>query len=235
MQPTGPEIPDIREKGAGDQRSDTRLFFQLMCFGGCRDTAVAVEAVRATGLRAVVYESLHNPFGVGVLTMSENPGDFLGPVRGLYQQRPFAGMPPMHDLTMFGRTYAIGYEQDLDETLIKRPSRTALNPNWPWAVWYPLRRSGGFNLLPREEQNSILKEHGTIGMAFGRADYAHDIRLACHGLDRNDNDFVIGLTGRDLHPLSSIVQAMRKTRQTSQYLTSLGPFFVGKAVYQSQL
>ena len=33
-------------------------------------------------------------------------------------------------------------------------------------------------------------------MSFGAADYAHDIRLACHGLDKDDNDFVVGLIGR---------------------------------------
>ena len=51
-------------------------------------------------------------------------------------------------------------------------------------------------------------------MAFGAADYAHDVRLACHGLDRDDNDFVIGLIGKDLFPLSAVVQSMRKTQQT---------------------
>ena len=70
-------------------------------------------------------------------------------------------------------------------------------------------------------------------MSFGAGDFAHDIRLACHGLDMHDNDFVIGLTGKELFPLSAIVQTMRKTTQTSQYLTNLGPFFVGHAVWKS--
>jgi hypothetical protein len=48
-----------------------------------------------------------------------------------------------------------------------------------------------------------------------------------------DNDFVLGLVGPELHPLSAMVQAMRRTRQTSNYLASLGPFFVGRAVWQS--
>ena len=74
-----------------------------------------------------------------------------------------------------------------------------------------------------------------LGRAYGDADLAHDIRLACHGLDVNDNDFVIGLVGRDLHALSHLVQAMRRTIQTSQYLETLGPFFVGHAVWQSPL
>jgi len=117
--------------------------------------------------------------------------------------------------------------------LIDRPRRTVLNPEWKWSVWYPLRRSGRFAQLPAEEQRVILAEHGAIGMSFGAADYAHDIRLACHGLDKEDNDFVIGLIGKDLFPLSAIVQRMRATQQTSLYLERLGPFLVGRVVWQS--
>ena len=51
-----------------------------------------------------------------------------------------------------------------------------------------------------------------MGRAYGEADLAHDVRLACHGLDTHDNDFVIGLVGRELHPLSHLVQAMRQHR-----------------------
>jgi chlorite dismutase len=108
-----------------------------------------------------------------------------------------------------------------------------LTREWPWAIWYPLRRNGNFANLSAEDQRVILAEHGAIGMSFGAADYAHDIRLACHGLDKDDNDFVIGLVGKDLYPLSAIVQAMRKTQQTSLYLERLGPFFVGRVVWQS--
>ena len=76
-------------------------------------------------------------------------------------------------------------------------------------------------------------EHGGIGHAYGRAGYGTDIRLACHGLDKNDNDFVVGLLGPELYPLSSIVQRMRKTKQTSLHLERLGPFFIGKAIWQA--
>ena len=92
---------------------------------------------------------------------------------------------------------------------------------------------GRFAALPADEQRVILAEHGAIGMSFGAGDYAHDIRLACHGLDKDDNDFVVGLIGKDLYPLSAIVQSMRKTQQTSLYLERLGPFFVGRALWQA--
>ena len=117
---------------------------------------------------------------------------------------------------------------DLQDALTGRPRRTVLNPDWRWGIWYPLRRSGSFALLPAEEQRTILAEHGAIGMAFGAGDFVHDVRLACHGLDRADNDFVIGLVGKELFPLSAVVQSMRKTQQTSLYLDRLGPFFVGR-------
>ena len=121
---------------------------------------------------------------------------------------------------MFGRTYAIGYEQDLESTLITRPVERVTDPATPWAIWYPLRRKGEFVNLPPGEQRTILMEHGGIGRAFGRAGYGGDIRLACYGLDKNDNDFVVALIGPELYPLSAIVERMRKTKQTSQAIST---------------
>ena len=134
---------------------------------------------------------------------------------------------------MLGRTYSSGFEPDLEEYLLRRPRHAALNPAWPWALWYPLRRKGEFALLSRQEQGLVLHEHAAIGRLYGEAGYAHDIRLASHGLDQADNDFVIGLTGPELYPLSRIVQEMRKSQQTGKYIEKLGPFFVGKACWQS--
>ena len=90
-------------------------------------------------------------------------------------------------------------------------------------------------LLSRAEQGKILGEHALIGRSYGQAGLAQDVRLACHGLDRNDNEFVIGLVGKELFPLSRIVQDMRRTQQTAKYMASLGPFFVGKVLWQSPL
>jgi hypothetical protein len=234
----GPEPPDISEKGGirnGEpQRSDERLFMQLLAFGGCTDVRPLVHALTASGVAGVLYEDVNDPRGVALLTFGTNPTVFVDPVRRLLNTPAFASLVQKPEYTMLGRTYAIGYEPDLKDTLVDRPRRTVLNPDWMWSVWYPLRRSGRFAQLPPEEQRVILAEHGAIGMSFGAGDFAHDIRLACHGLDRSDNDFVIGLIGKDLFPLSKIVEAMRKTQQTALYLERLGPFFVGRAVWQSQ-
>jgi Chlorite dismutase len=228
------EPPDISEigglKGGQPQRSDERLFMQLLAFGDCPDPSAIIERLAETRVDSVVYQDLNDPRGIAVLTLSRDPNTFLDKVRPLFSHlilRP--------QLTMFGRTYSLGYEPDLPHALFERPRSTVLNPNWPWAVWYPLRRNGRFAQLPPEEQRTILAEHGEIGMRFGAADFVHDVRLACHGLDRDDNDFVIGLIGKDLFPLSAIVQVMRKTQQTSLYLDRLGPFFVGRAVWQTPM
>lgn len=238
MHRTPSNKPDIRERGAPrngqPQTSERRLFMQFLAFGNCRETGSLADALAEASIQGVLYENINDPYGVAVLTISDDPDFFVTDLRRLLQDEPFRCLSPQCEYTMMGRTYSIGYEPDLDEVLRDRPRRTALNPQWPWAIWYPLRRSGAFAELPEWQQRTMLMEHGAIGRAFGEADYAHDIRLACHGLDKHDNDFVIGLTGRELHPLSAIVATMRKTRQTSRYLLSLGPFFVGKAAWQSK-
>ncbi len=233
------EPPDLSEKGGlkggTPQRSNERLFMQLMAFGGCADPCAVANVLAAARVPSVVYEDLNDPHGIATLALSRDANWFLDTLRPLFARPPLSTLVQKTDLTMFGRTYALGYEPDLEEALFARPMRTVLNPEWRWAVWYPLRRNGRFAQLPEEEQRVILAEHGAIGMAFGAADFAHDIRLACHGLDKNDNDFVVGLIGKALHPLSAVVQAMRKTQQTSLYLDRLGPFFVGRAVRQSPM
>jgi chlorite dismutase len=230
----GPEPPDLSEKGGiknGEpQRSNARLFMQLLVFGNCPDARPLASALDRAGITGVLYEDVNDPRGIALLTFSQDPNAFLDRVRPTLNSGPFASLVQKPEYTMLGRTYAIGYEPDLEDVLLERPRRTVLNP-----AWYPLRRSGRFTQLPAEEQRTILAEHGTIGMSFGAGDLAHDIRLACHGLDKDDNDFVVGLIGKDLFPLSAIVQTMRKTQQTSLYLERLGPFFVGRAVWQSPL
>jgi hypothetical protein len=235
--PPEAESVDVSEHGRsadGETTTlDRRLYMQLHAFGGADDTDALVSTLEAARLEGVLYEDVNDPTGVALLGLSERPEAFVGEYRAFLQAAPFAALEPKPELTMLGRTYALGYEQDLEETLVERPRRRVLDPALRWAIWYPLRRSGSFERLSRQEQNTILMEHGGIGMAFGRAGLGHDIRLACHGLDRSDNDFVVGLLGPELHPLSIIVQRMRKTKQTSLHLERLGPFFVGSKVWSS--
>lgn len=227
-------LPDMSEKGRRQGRQislDRRLFMKFTAFrGSAEDTS---RAFAASGLEGAIYRDVNDPRGIGIIALAEDPTVFVTTLRDLFNDAPFTGMTHQREFDMLGRTYAIGYEPDLEEVLFDRPRRRILDPELCWAVWYPLQRSKGFYRLAEERQREILAEHGGIGRRYGEAGLAADIRLACHGLDRDDNDFVIGLVGRQLHPLSALVREMRATEQTSQYLDRLGPFFVGHVLWQS--
>ena len=229
-------LPDLSEKGRDVRgqviRTDRRLFMQLHAFGECDNLQHVIDAVRTLNAPVAVYRDLNDPMGIGLMTASEDPDFFLGPWRDLFHQPVFADLMPKPEYTMLGRSYSIGYEADLDHVLVNRPIQRLTNPEWPWAVWYPLRRAGAFERLPAEEQKAILGEHGQLGALFSAGDLGYDIRLDCRGIATNANALVLRLIGKHLFPLSAMVQAMRKTRQTSEFLENLGPFFIGKAAWQ---
>lgn len=224
-----------RTREGQETSSDRRLFMQLLVFGDCPDAGALVQSLARAGVQGVLYEDINDPRGVGLLTYSEDPNYFIDQMRPFLNSSRFGKLRPKPEYTMLGRTYAIGYEPDLEQALIRRPRNRVNDPQLPWAIWYPLRRAGSFERLSADEQRTILMEHGGIGRAFGKAGHGYDIRLACHGLDKNDNDFVVGLVGPHLHPLSIIVQRMRKTKQTSLHLERLGPFFIGRVLWQSEI
>jgi chlorite dismutase len=239
MKPKTEIITDLREKGRSQDGKpmsfDKRLFIQFLAFGKCRDNSAIVDELEQKKIEGVIYEDINDPQGIGLLTFSENPEFFVTKLRKTLNKEAFSSLTIKQEYTMLGRTYSLGHEQNIEDWLLKRPRRIVLNHDHNWAVWYPLRRSGEFSTLSHSEQANILKEHGAIGHSFGKAGFAQDIRLACHGLNKKDNDFVIGLIGKELFPLSVLVESMRKTRQTSTYIQNMGPFFIGKALWQSSL
>ncbi|HEY2513331.1 MAG TPA: chlorite dismutase family protein [Polyangiaceae bacterium] len=243
-QPGLPEV-DVNEYGGKKdgvkQSMNRRLFMQLLVFDvrpGDRPEEIAkrtADQLRERKIAGVVYADAMNPRGLGLLTWSEDPAHFVRAVRPMFASEPLAPLANVElrpSYGMIGRTYSTGHEPDLEFVLLRRAIGNVLEPAYDWHVWYPLRRTGEFARVEPLEQSHILREHAALGMAYGQSELAHDIRLACHGLDAGDNEFVIGLVGRELHPLSHLVQAMRKTRQTSMYIEKMGPFFVGHATYR---
>ena len=233
QRPSRPEPVDLREVGApidGDpQVSDRRLFLQLHVFEDCSDPNNIVEVLEKSNLNAVLYDDINNPTGIGVLFIVEDPAVLATAVRALLVEfQHAANLSYRPEMTMIGRTYSSGREPNLEEWLLNKPLQNALNPDFPWAIWYPLRRNPKFYRLEHRERGRILGEHAMLGRSYAAGGHASDIRLACFGLDTNDNEFVIGLVGPDLYPLSRLIQDMRQTEQTTKYIESLGPFFVGK-------
>ncbi len=240
-QPGLPEV-DMNEYGGKRdgvrQSMNRRLFLQLLVFDTPAGTAPddvarkTAELLHEKKTSGVVYADTISPRGLGLLTWSEDPAHFVRSVRPLFATAALAGVELRPGFAMIGRTYSTGHEPDLEFVLLRRAIANVLDEKNDWHVWYPLRRTGAFARLEPIDQSHILREHAALGMAYGQAELAHDIRLACHGLDAEDNEFVIGLVGRELHPLSHLVQAMRKTRQTSQFIAKMGPFFVGHVAHR---
>jgi chlorite dismutase len=231
-----PGLPavDVHEYGGkrnGERQTlNRRLFFQLLVFRSDREggalAAELIQRLRAAEVPGVVYADTMDPRGFGLLTWSEAPEHFVQRVRPLFST-VLKDAELRSDFAMIGRTYSSGHEPDLEHWLLRRPVENVNDAAYPWHVWYPLRRIGPFNRIDAHEQATIMREHAALGMAYGQQELAHDVRLACHGLDASDNEFVIGLVGRELYPLSHLVQAMRKTRQTAEFIAHMGPFFVG--------
>jgi chlorite dismutase len=199
--------------------------------------AIATEllsTLRARNIPGVVYADAMDPRSLALLSWSEDPARFVTDVRSLFSEPLLQSVELRNDFGMIGRTYSTGHEPELEWTLLRRPIENVTNEAYRWHVWYPLRRKGAFAKLEPIDQSHILREHAALGMAYGQQELAHDVRLACHGIDAGDNEFVIGLVGRDLHPLSHLVQAMRKTRQTSEFIEKMGPFFVGWVLGRSR-
>lgn len=250
--PSGPATPEAKQPGLPEidvneyggkkdgvrQQMNRRLFMQLLVFdvppsrrASADDTARALgDMLRARGVAGVVYADAMDPRGVGLLTWAQDPARFVRDVRPLFATELLHDATMRNDYAMLGRTYSTGHEPDLGFVLLERPIKNVMDESFHWHVWYPLRRSGAFAKIEPIDQSHILREHASIGMAYGQLGIAHDVRLACHGLDPKDNEFVIGLVGKELHPLSHLVQTMRKTRQTSEFISQMGPFFVGYAV-----
>jgi Chlorite dismutase len=239
--PKLPEI-DVSERAGyhtgNPQSLERRLFMQLLVYRAAPDADPDAllgrlgAAFEAQGCPGVLYRDANDPRSIGVLSWSTDPAHFVTKVRSILLDPALSALSLREDLSMLGRSYATGYENDLQYWLIERPVENAVNADHAWAVWYPLRRSGAFERLSIKEQAGILREHAAIGRAYGEQGLATDIRLACHGLDAKDNEFVIGLVAKELHPLSHLVQRMRKTQQTSEYIQSMGPFFVGYVVWR---
>lgn len=223
-----PETLDIREIGypidGEPQYSNRRLYFQLHVFDN--DIDAIHEHLIESSLNSVLYDDLNNPSGIGILLMCEDPSDLQN--ESIELIRLTDKLSYRADMTMLGRTYSSGREPDLEEWLITKPMSNALNPDFTWAIWYPLRRRPEFYQLDPRERGRILGEHAMLGRSYAERGYAKDIRLSCFGLNTHDNEFIIGLVGSELYPLSRLIQDMRKTEQTTKYIDSLGPFFIGR-------
>ena len=245
--PTVP-APELREVGAAGadgerQYMEKRLYMQVRILDlDLSKTEMKIfqdslkNLISTHNMPAVLYADASSSNSLGLLSWSEDPSFFTDVVNAVLSD---ASVAPLFveraGWTMFGKTYSNGHEKDLSEYLFKKPIRNATKEDWDWAIWYPLRRKGPFYVQPPADQCKMLLHHAAIGKAFSELNAAHDIRLKSFGIDGKDNEYIVGILGDDLHSLSRVVEEMRKTRHTAEFLESLGPFFVGKKIWTNLL
>ena len=216
------------------QSLDRRLFVQLLAYTGCPDAAPLAEAADQAGVGGVVYESAQDPQGVAVALFHEDPAFFVEDGRRLHTSAPFRDLAPLPALTMLGRTYSIGYEQDLLGTLVARPVKTMTNPDVvvgrvvPAPAERPVRAGAARGAAAdahgaRRDRPGVRGRRPTPTTSASRAT----------GWTRTTTDFVAGLVGKSLFPLSkpSSSGCGRRARRPSSS-SRLGPFFAGRAVWQ---
>ena len=83
---------DLSEKGRGPDGQpislDRRLYMELLVFTGAGETEPLVAALEQAPFPAVLYADLHDPQGVGLLTMSEEPDFFVTELRAFLNRPP---------------------------------------------------------------------------------------------------------------------------------------------------
>src|SRR5947207_2190250 len=88
--------PDLSEKGGMKdgvpQRSDDRLFMQLLVFAGCADAAAVASHIRQSGLEGAVYANVNDPRGIAVLSLTRTPETFVERVRPALNAGPCADL-----------------------------------------------------------------------------------------------------------------------------------------------
>ena len=93
---------ELSEKGRRDGEVislDRRLFMQFLAFGEAANTDFYIEQLEQAALPGVLYEDLNDPSGLGLLTFSEEPTDFITWLRPLMHKPPFVKLKPKPEYT----------------------------------------------------------------------------------------------------------------------------------------
>ena len=122
------------------------------------------------------------------------------------------------------RTKLKQYERRLE--IMRRQRLTPDLPNWPAVCFYPMNKKRGTGenwfLLPFEERERLMSEHGESGMKFA----GKVTQLVTVGLGLDDWEWGVTLWARNPEFLKDIVYRMRFDEASARY-AEFGPFYVG--------
>jgi chlorite dismutase len=117
---------------------------------------------------------------------------------------------------------------------MRRQRLTPDLPPWPNTCFYPMnkKRKVGENwfLLPFEERNKLMAEHGRTGMTFG----GKVTQLITVALGFDDWEWGVTLWARSPEFLKEIVYRMRFDEASARY-AEFGPFYVGYVTTPTEL
>jgi peroxiredoxin len=119
------------------------------------------------------------------------------------------------------------------EVMMRRQRLTPDLPPWPTTCFYPMnkKRKVGENwfLMPFEERNRLMAEHGRTGMTFG----GKVTQLITVGLGFDDWEWGVTLWARNPEFLKDIVYRMRFDEASARY-AEFGPFYVSYVMTPEQ-
>jgi peroxiredoxin len=120
------------------------------------------------------------------------------------------------------------------EAMMRRQRLTPDLPPWPNTCFYPMnkKRKVGENwfLLPFDERNKLMAEHGRTGMTFG----GKVTQLITVALGFDDWEWGVTLWARSPEFLKEIVYRMRFDEASARY-AEFGPFYVGYVTTPAEL
>ena len=190
-----------------------------------------IAALESAGLASVLYEDVNDPTGVALLTLSRRRRRSSPSTAAFLQSSLFAELTPKPNSRCSAAPTRSATSRISRRRSSTGPRRRVLDPALPWAIWYPLRRAGSFEQLSaRAGHHPHGARRDRDGVRPRRPRLRHPARVPW---PRSRRQRLRDRPARaELHPLSIIVQRMRKTKQTSLHLERLGPFFVGRVAYQ---
>ena len=210
--------------------SDNTLFLQLQIFdiepaAGPRAMVSALSRrLREKRIDGVIYGDANDHRGIGLLTWAADPGDILDNVHALLGGKRFSALTPRPGWVMLGCVSG--------DAAATTPE-LLLDPNQNWATWYPQRNKAEWGSLGDAAQAKVLEEAGGVAKSSideGKVSY---VRLACQGIDPEDNDHIFALTAANLLDINELQAAMRGTALLTTHLQKMGPVFVGRKIWQN--
>jgi hydrogen peroxide-dependent heme synthase len=244
--------PRLRELSPDELRAGREVFVATLSTGGAAEGTVPtrVQVSITSGHKAdfglmlmdanpLVIDALHQRLMAGPL------GYALAPTYSFVSVTEVSEYVPT--VEAYGRRLAEEGEQadsptykaklkayENREVMMRRQRLTPDLPPWPNTCFYPMnkKRKVGENwfLLPFEERNKLMAEHGRTGMTFG----GKVTQLITVGLGFDDWEWGVTLWARNPEFLKEIVYRMRFDEASARY-AEFGPFYVGYVTTPAEL